>query len=427
MIHFFLNINIKTLFALIAIFSITIVSMIARHTIELDRYQTVLIQTNKDRQVISHKIMTLKSAVNDIHTLLLSYHLQPTTTDLFKYRLMLKALEQQLLELKKQEYLEEGYYSSYELEAIESIRDKVQKIIPLPYQNVNKQTLLNITKDAASLASMNDSIAKILHSIEKRVQLSVVELEQAIALRFKRIFILLIIMVLSSLLIMLVIRQKVLVPIEYLLQVIKHFTKGDGDIQLKRYYDDEVGEMSNKFFIMKEKLDEDMQKIRDLAEKDSLTGIYNRRTFFKEAQNAIELMQNGSKHASLMILDIDFFKNINDTYGHIIGDKVLSHVVRNIEDQLSSSDIFARYGGEEFIILLPNREIDNAKILAQLICDTIASTPYMGSNELLRINITLSIGVAYYDTSLPLEDTIKIADEALYEAKESGRNKVVVA
>jgi len=259
------------------------------------------------------------------------------------------------------------------------------------------------------------------------MQISIEVYETIIESTFEKIFSLLSIMVIASLLVMFIMRQKILVPIDYHLNVIKSFINNSSDIQEKKlHYHDEIGQMTQEFFTMKEKLDNDMEVIRQLAEKDSLTGIYNRRTFFKEAQKALG-EQAKEQDSSLMILDIDFFKNINDTYGHIIGDKILSHVVHLIEAQLGSEDIFARYGGEEFIILLPHRELKDSTYLAEEICKKVALTPYIGSNQLLRITVTLSIGVALYNQDTVLEDTIKIADEALYKAKESGRNRVEVA
>ncbi|GEM_PF-1535402 len=250
--------------------------------------------------------------------------------------------------------------------------------------------------------------------------------EQKIDKHFNRIYNLLVIMVLSFFFIIYIVRQKVLLPTEYLLEVIQTFIKGGRLQQTKRFYHDEIGQMSSEFFKLKDTLDDDLKRIRELAEKDSLTGIYNRRTFFKEAQHSIAHTQRVNTPCSLMILDIDYFKNINDTYGHIMGDKILSHVVENVKSCLDQSDIFARYGGEEFIVLMPNRDIQTAYHLAQTINQKVAQTPYLGSNALLCIKVTLSIGLTVCHKGNEIEDMIKIADNALYQAKNSGRDKVVV-
>ncbi len=250
--------------------------------------------------------------------------------------------------------------------------------------------------------------------------------EQKIHKHFNRIYNLLVIMVLSFFFIIYIVRQKVLLPTEYLLEVIRTFIKGETPQKTKRFYCDEIGQMSSEFFKLKDALDDDLKRIRELAEKDSLTGIYNRRTFFKEAQHSIAHTQRVNTPCSLMILDIDYFKNINDTYGHIMGDKILSHVVENVKSCLSERDIFARYGGEEFIVLMPNRDIQNAYHLAQTVNQKVAQTPYLGSNALLRIKVTLSIGLTVCHKDHEIEDMIKIADNALYQAKNSGRDKVVV-
>ncbi|MBN2826020.1 MAG: diguanylate cyclase [Campylobacterales bacterium] len=277
----------------------------------------------------------------------------------------------------------------------------------------NDSTVLNRLHQQQSLNQADSPIASL-------------EYHTKIQKHFNRIYTLLGIMVLAFFFIIYIIRQKVLLPTEYLLQVIQGFIKGETPSQTKEFYNDEIGQMSKAFFKLKDTLDSDIQRIRELAEKDSLTGIYNRRTFFHEAQNSIESVQELDNPCSLMILDIDYFKNINDTYGHITGDKILSHVVHHIRDELSQSDIFARYGGEEFIVLMPNRDIQSAYTLAQNINQKIAKTPYIGSNELLNIKVTLSIGVTLCRHNDEIEAMIKVADEALYKAKNSGRNKVVV-
>lgn len=262
---------------------------------------------------------------------------------------------------------------------------------------------------------------------EKYEKETILQLKEEIRANFIKIYTLLALMVVASLIIMLIMRQKVLVPINYLLKMITKFIHDADNTPLKKiYYDDEIGQMTQEFFTMKTKLDNDMEIIRQLAEKDSLTGIYNRRTFFREA-NKILSTKRSKQLLILMILDIDFFKSINDTYGHIIGDKVLNHVVHLIDSKLKSIDLFARYGGEEFIVLSPQKDRDTAQALAQSIRQVVASTPYIGLNNLLHIQVTMSIGLASCDFETPLEDTIKMADEALYQAKERGRNRVVVA
>jgi len=124
------------------------------------------------------------------------------------------------------------------------------------------------------------------------------------------------------------------------------------------------------------------------------------------------------------MIDIDYFKNINDTYGHIVGDKVLIEVGKRIKQGIRDYDILARYGGEEFIILLPETDLENAIAVAERIRKNIASSE-IEINDEVKIPVTVSIGVASANgNDIILDELIKKADRALYITKNSGRIKV---
>ena len=131
-----------------------------------------------------------------------------------------------------------------------------------------------------------------------------------------------------------------------------------------------------------------------------------------------------------MMLDIDFFKSINDTYGHATGDKVLKTVANVIKDKLREYDIPSRYGGEEFCILLPQTNIEEASIVAERLrsADETKAIETLKEKEdsNKNISVTISIGLSQLKETDMAEDLYKRADKALYEAKETGRNKVVV-
>ena len=122
------------------------------------------------------------------------------------------------------------------------------------------------------------------------------------------------------------------------------------------------------------------------------------------------------------MIDIDFFKKVNDTYGHLIGDEILKHLVNTVKNTLRSSDIFARFGGEEFMILLPETAKKHALSKAEEIRTKVETTPYKDENY--DITITISIGVADKQDEQELKDLIIRSDEALYLAKNNGRNQV---
>lgn len=162
-------------------------------------------------------------------------------------------------------------------------------------------------------------------------------------------------------------------------------------------------------------------KLQQLSQLDPLTQILNRRSFFEYIENQFNRAIQDKSLFSLLILDLDHFKQINDNYGHLTGDKILINFTLAIQNYLRSSDYFGRYGGEEFVILLPETNQADALKIAQDICDLIArlSIPTEKGN----LQITVSIGVAVFrpqDTRI--EDIFDRADQCLYQAKALGRN-----
>ena len=156
-----------------------------------------------------------------------------------------------------------------------------------------------------------------------------------------------------------------------------------------------------------------------------MTKAYNRLYFSSRLKEEIERAKRYNHPLSLILLDIDFFKKINDTYGHDVGDLVLKTVSQIVLENIRKSDLFARIGGEEFAILLPDTSKDKAILVAEKLRETIEKTPIILPNG-KQIKVTISLGV----TSLKKDDNessfIKRADEALYDAKKSGRNVVKV-
>jgi len=154
-----------------------------------------------------------------------------------------------------------------------------------------------------------------------------------------------------------------------------------------------------------------------IAKKDSLTGVYNRYKFETIMDNRVDEAKRYKKSFSIMILDIDYFKKVNDTYGHLIGDSVLKEFATRIKASLRTSDFLARWGGEEFIVLVPFAGIDEAKSVAQK-CKKIVES------EAFKIvgTITCSIGISSFSDADDADTMFRRADEALYQAKNSGRN-----
>lgn len=166
-----------------------------------------------------------------------------------------------------------------------------------------------------------------------------------------------------------------------------------------------------------------LEKINRIAATDELTGIYNRRYFMRLAQEELYRADRYGRPVSLIIWDMDHFKQINDTYGHIIGDRVLQTAVNICRDFLRESDILGRFGGEEFIILLPETPPTMALDIADRLCKRIAIQPI--DTDISSLNATASFGVFGMDVinDINLEVLVKKADKALYQAKNSGRNR----
>lgn len=167
--------------------------------------------------------------------------------------------------------------------------------------------------------------------------------------------------------------------------------------------------------------------LREVASIDHLTGVRNRREFFVDASRALAASRRAGQPASLVLLDVDNFKRVNDTMGHAAGDRLLSLVGEHLRGQLRQTDIFARYGGDEFVVLLPGMDTVAAWPLAERLRMRIAEDAPRVIAEAggTAAPCTVSIGIAGYQEGEGLEHLIARADEALYEAKHGGRDKTV--
>ena len=177
------------------------------------------------------------------------------------------------------------------------------------------------------------------------------------------------------------------------------------------------------------------QRIKEISYQDALTKTYNRRYFDLRIQDEIERSLRQGEVLSCMFVDIDLFKQVNDSYGHHIGDIVLSRVASIIKEQVRACDIAARYGGEEFVVALPSTNIELAAEIAERLRGAVSREAYTFYDK--ELQVTISLGVASLnpvatsparveDTESVLRDLLEKADQALYRAKENGRNQVVL-
>ncbi|MDI4652789.1 MULTISPECIES: diguanylate cyclase [Pseudoalteromonas] len=175
-----------------------------------------------------------------------------------------------------------------------------------------------------------------------------------------------------------------------------------------------------------EKIKAQQTELNRLVDTDPMTGLYNRRYFDRKSEELIAAMASNQQELTLLIADLDHFKNINDTYGHDVGDKVIIAFANILTSEQGLADIACRYGGEEFVLLL-NCNLLDAKQIAERIRQKAQET-YITIDEVQTVQFTVSIGVhSVAHASTTVKETLTIADKALYKAKSNGRNCVEVA
>jgi diguanylate cyclase len=165
-----------------------------------------------------------------------------------------------------------------------------------------------------------------------------------------------------------------------------------------------------------------LNKERKLSMMDTLTQLPNRQGFNKRLEEELSRAQRYNQYLSIAILDIDFFKRINDDFGHLVGDKVLRMIAKEMKRKCRESDYIARFGGEEFILLLPQTSLEDAHIAVDKLRKHVETCPFHYQNQ--PVPLTISGGVAERQTQETVESWMDRADTALYESKHKGRNQV---
>ncbi|MCX7921576.1 MAG: diguanylate cyclase [Clostridia bacterium] len=243
-----------------------------------------------------------------------------------------------------------------------------------------------------------------------------------------------------------VISNKITKPIVFVAKSLSEIAQGTSINREKRIAvtsKDEIADLINAFNQIQKleqenikRMKETQQKLKTLAELDGLTGAYNRRFFNEYYELEVRRVLNHKKYNpneksnmnfGIAILDIDNFKKINDTYGHLVGDNILKQVVEKIREVLFTKDIICRYGGEEFIVIFTRTAKEGVIQAAEKIRSSIAESKFYFSENYPEGNITVSIGTASFeeDSSSESKDILKVADDRLLAAKAQGKNRVV--
>ena len=241
-------------------------------------------------------------------------------------------------------------------------------------------------------------------------------------------------------------------PLSELAEIANEMADGDVFIQVDIPSKDEVGQLGEAFNQMTTSIQNREFELRELAAgleqtvkertkelrrqnrqlerisiEDPLTEIYNRRYFFDLAAKEVERAKRYGNHLSVVIIDADHFKKMNDAYGHLIGDQILKNLATLCRDNIRSLDIIARYGGEEFVILMPEANQEDAFNTAERLRKLVAETSMVSGG--LKVMMTISLGIASWDNrnrELDFDALLARADQALYQSKEMGRNRVSV-
>jgi diguanylate cyclase (GGDEF)-like protein len=168
-----------------------------------------------------------------------------------------------------------------------------------------------------------------------------------------------------------------------------------------------------------------LSRMSDLAMVDELTGLKNRRSFFDAIESVIAASRRRGKPVALALLDLDHFKDVNDSLGHVAGDAVLREIAKRIEDTLRQEQIVGRIGGEEFAVLLPDTTPSQALVAIERVRRAIGDTPVVLSSG-VAMEVTMSGGIAALPDGAPVNHAMQQADRAMYRAKKLGRNRIEV-
>jgi len=212
--------------------------------------------------------------------------------------------------------------------------------------------------------------------------------------------------------------------------IVKGLKAGANDYIAKPFNNDELRvriSVGRRMIELQDTLNDTLKQLTALASIDVLTGLLNRRAIMESLTKEIRRVERNNHILCIGMCDIDHFKSINDTYGHLVGDEVLKEVTIRMQDALRVNDLLGRYGGEEFLVITPIDMVENATIVYERICQKVAATPIEIYD--VSITVTISCGVTSYmadNDGQKLETVIARADEALYQAKHEGRNRVVL-
>ena len=219
------------------------------------------------------------------------------------------------------------------------------------------------------------------------------------------------------------VRRWILMPLRALRKGAEEFAEGRLEHRVPVHADDEIGRVARTFNQMAEAVMHDRDVMHSLAIQDQLTGLLNVRELYRRLELELARAGRHGRPLAVLMVDADFFKSINDRFGHPAGDLVLRELAYRLRGSLRPSDVAARYGGEEFVVMLPETDATGAMAMCERLRAQVAETPFEISAD-NRQMLTVSIGIAVYPRDAGAADAlIAAADKALYAAKHQGRNR----
>ena len=318
---------------------------------------------------------------------------------------------------------------NFDVEGAESLgqrynKESLEQHFKKVFQSQNDDTLHNKKHNLLikPIVNNNKIVAYITSNYKSTVDEKMVAINQTfIYLLFVIIFTVFIISIF-----IIIFSLKLLHPLELLIEGIKKITAGDLSFTIKNVSNDEIGVVVDAFNHMTQKRKHVEEALEELAIRDGLTGLYNHKFFYTSLEKEIARDDRYHNTVSLLLIDIDHFKNVNDTYGHRAGDTILRELSQRLMTRARSTDYVCRYGGEEIAVILIETNITEAKAIAEELRILIEKEPFLIEDE-RYVSITVSIGVsAYSKDAKDASMMVSNADNALYRAKENGRNQVCV-
>lgn len=213
--------------------------------------------------------------------------------------------------------------------------------------------------------------------------------------------------------------RAIFAPLAQLLISVRQVREGKYHFENKTYKSDELGSLSKAFADMAATVTSHINDLEQVSRTDQLTKINNRIALDEALHKEKYKFDRYHAACSIILLDIDYFKAVNDKFGHLTGDKVLVEIAALLKDSLRKSDVVGRWGGEEFLIICPNTDLETVRVVAESIRKRISEFSFSEAGHQ-----TSSFGISTFEKDYSIESVIDLADKALYRAKQSGRNKV---